>query len=436
MSGVYLPLDHVLSPSSWMPKLTTYLAAATAVLTLFLTASDGATQRASADSSTVGLQVGAHGALLLTRVEPILDGDDRTEAYLTQPTLFASLSTLAGRVHAQGALSLEPLTLKRGELGAGVYGEGYVDRRHPHTYVHEIMLSLEGEVGPLRASVAAGRGFAPFGTDDPMMRPFVKFPVNHHLAQVLERLILIAGVRWRDVLLEAATFQGREPLTPRDWGAPDRFGDSWSARATVIPREGTELQVSYAWVVSPEMPRGEGSDQRKWSVSARHFAEHDVGRLLLLAEWSRSGEIVGGREGPSWGGVLAEAQLERGSWRPALRVESTERPEESRSFDPFRTPWPHSETHLLGLTRWTILAARLERDFRGGALRAAPFGKISWSSVSETGGGVFDPVQFYGDDGIWTLNLGVRMGVGWHPSRMGRYGVARTGPSSPGAHAP
>jgi len=35
-----------------------------------------------------------------------------------------------------------------------------------HIDVHELMLAATGSSGPVRASLALGRGFAPFGTDD------------------------------------------------------------------------------------------------------------------------------------------------------------------------------------------------------------------------------------------------------------------------------
>ena len=38
-------------------------------------------------------------------------------------------------------LDFEGLTLDRGQLNPGAYGEGYADRRHPHTYLHEAMAS-------------------------------------------------------------------------------------------------------------------------------------------------------------------------------------------------------------------------------------------------------------------------------------------------------
>ena len=64
-----------------------------------------------------------------------------------------------------------------------------------------------------------------------MMRPFAAYPVNHHLAQILERYVGIAAVRGGPLTIEGAVFNGDEPVSP---GAPpdaSRFGDSW-ARAS------------------------------------------------------------------------------------------------------------------------------------------------------------------------------------------------------------
>ena len=44
---------------------------------------------------------------------------------------------------ALGILNLEGLTLSRGELDLGEWGEGFVDRRHPHTYLHELMAGVQ-----------------------------------------------------------------------------------------------------------------------------------------------------------------------------------------------------------------------------------------------------------------------------------------------------
>jgi hypothetical protein len=410
---------------------------------------------AAADSAPAGaprlhVAAGAHAVPLLTHASPILRGASRTEAYLSQPTLLFDVvfARDVGDVRAHGAppvsgagsvsptvgvlgtISLEALTMARGELAAGSHGEGYVDRRHPHTYLHELMAFAMAGAGPVVASLAAGRGFVPFGTDDPMMRPFVKFPVNHHLGQVLERLVAAGGVRASRVMVEGALFDGAEPFDATDLGSTDRFGDSWAARLTVLPVHGLELQASRAFVESPEMPHGGGWDQRKWSASARW----DAPALYALAEWKRTTMLSAGRDIFAFGSVLAEAELRRGAWRPALRVERSERPEEERLFDPFRSPWPHGGGHVLGITRWTIVSARLQRDiaWRHGML--APFIEASYSRVRETAGGLFDPAEFYGGTAIRTLNIGARLGAGAHRPRMGRYGVAAAAAAHTGNH--
>jgi hypothetical protein len=398
---------------------------ATALLALpALAAGQHVHDGASVAPSRIRASFGAHAVPLLTHVSPILAGESRTEAYLTQPTLFGQLSLLDGALHVRSTLSLEALTLERGELGAGAYGEGYVDRRHPHTYLHELMMSATTSVTGVRGSLSAGRGFVPFGTDDPMMRPFVKFPVNHHLGQILERLVLAAGARAGPFTVEAALFNGNEPADPEDLGSIDRFADSWAARVTVQALTGVEVQASHAWVESPELPAGGGWDQRKWSASARLERDIPAGGLYALAEWKRTTQVSGGRDVFSFGSVLLEAALDVSGWRPALRLERSDRPEEERLSDPFRTHWPHGGGHVLGITRWNIVGVRIERAFTYRTLTVAPFVEASFAHVDDAVRGPFDAAELYGSRDIRTINIGARLRVGMHPARMGRYGVA------------
>lgn len=146
---------------------------------------------------------------LLTRVAPAFAGQTFTEGYLSQPHVSGRVTLLGGWAELAGTFNLEGLTLRRGELNPGMYGEGYVDRRHPHAYVHDLVASVGWPIRALPGasmSLAAGRGFTPFGTDDPMDRPFAKFPVNHHQAQVMERLLVAAAFRWGPGLIEVGTF--------------------------------------------------------------------------------------------------------------------------------------------------------------------------------------------------------------------------------------
>lgn len=185
-----------------------------------------------------------------------------------------------------GMLNFEGLTIERGELSPGIWGEGYIDRRHPHTYLHEAVVSAQTprEVLGGTASLTFGKGFASFGTDDPMVRPFIKYPVNHHLAQILERVVLIGAIRRGPLTAEYSRFNGDEPQSPSDAPNLERFGDSWAVRAT-LHLNAAEIQSSMARVVSPENASGGGQDQRKVSVAApeRSIASASIAPFVELS---------------------------------------------------------------------------------------------------------------------------------------------------------
>lgn len=388
---------------------------------------DAAAERAHDHRGRASWSAGAIG--LLTHATPAVFGEDRTELYLTQPVLAGHLP-LGARVLLQGMLNLEGLTLERGELNAGIWGEGYVDRRHPHTYLHEAVATVRIlDRGTAAASLTLGRGFAPFGTDDPMSRPFVKFPVNHHLAQVLEREVAIGAARVGPVLVEGGLFNGEEPTGPGDLPSLDALADSWAARLTLLPVAGMEVQASRAFVRSPEFPGGFGFDQRKWSASAR--AERPLGGIgsgYALVEWARTVDESRGRELFRFVTVLAEGALRRGSAEVALRYERTTRPDEERLHDPFRSARPHADTHILGVTRWNLASLRIARGVHlFPRVGVRPFAEITYArATSLILPTVFVPEEFYGSDRMWSLSAGVRLTAGAPHGRMGRYGAAQT----------
>ncbi len=321
-------------------------------------------------------------------------------------------------------LNFEGATIPGGELAPGNWGEGFVDRRHPHTYVHELVLSandLIGKGNAVRLSVSAGKGFAPFGTDDPMVRPFLRFPVNHHLSQILERAVTVAAARTRLVSGEIGLFNGDEPERPGQWPRiGGRFGDSWAARLGAYPIPGLELQGSYAHVHSPEHRPGAGTDQNKWSLSARWSGTLGPSPVYGLVEWARTSEAGGFFVFTS---VLAEGAWTSGRHRLQYRFERTERPEEERITD-FRSLRPHVENSILGITRWTVQTVGYEvQAIRTGSMRVRPLAEISYGHVATVGGGVFDIEGVYGASHFWSLSVGLRLGAGMTMQRMGRYGV-------------
>jgi hypothetical protein len=396
------------------------------------------------------------GVGALTHAAPALLGRNATEGYLTQPNLLGTLRR--GAVTLTGTLNFEGYTLRRGELNAGIYGEGYVDRRHPHTLVHELMLVATSPARRgVRAALGAGKGFTPFGTDDPMMRPFVKYPVNHHHAQIIERVQVLgqisAGSLDRGVAVEHAFFNGDEPVGPFVGPQWDRVGDSRATRLTLMPWRGVELQGSRAFVRSPGITQGGAFDHTQSSVSLRvdrsaaahggHHAEADhagmsghamtADRQYALLEVARTDEGPGGRRAFRYHSALAEGLVARRGWTVAARLERTERPEQERLLDPFRTANGHIDFQIIGVTRWTVgtlhAAAPDMAVTRLRAVRFTPYVEVAGARAQAMRTpAVFVPETFYGASTLWSLTVGARMHVGPMRSRMGRYGVLSPAP--------
>ncbi|HEX8849020.1 MAG TPA: hypothetical protein VF761_05775 [Gemmatimonadaceae bacterium] len=369
---------------------------------------------------------GAGAMLLATVVDPGIARRRLAEGYLTQPMLHGHLSALGGTVALRGMLDFEGATLERGELTPGAYGEGYVDRRHPHTYLHELVATLATPAcWPVAVSLSGGKGFAPFGTDDPMARPIARFPVNHHLAQILERAVVVGAARWRPIAFEYGVFNGDEPESPSDAPNAAHFGDSWAARVTLNPLDGFELQASTARVDSPESPTGHGFDHHKRSASVRAERDTRIGRAYLLGEWATTDLYDQGRKTFHLSTVLAEGSLSRGALWTAVRYERTLRPEEERLANPFRTSYPTAEVQILGTTRFDVATLALGGRWAVRALTLAPFAEASLITPRATSAlPAFVPEYFYGRPRIVTLSLGARVAAGMPQHRVGRYGAA------------
>ena len=86
---------------------------------------------ASHDSTRASLGVRAQAIALVTRVDPGFANRAYTEGYLAQPVIMAHGSALRDHISALLTLDFEGLTLDRGQLNPGAYGEGYVRSAPP-----------------------------------------------------------------------------------------------------------------------------------------------------------------------------------------------------------------------------------------------------------------------------------------------------------------
>jgi hypothetical protein len=267
-----------------------------------------------------------------------------------------------------------------------------------------------------------------------MVRPFVSYPVDHHLAQVLERIVLIGAGRLGPVVAEVATFNGDEPLDPSTPPLLRRFGDSWSARGTLLGDRitsllsGTELTLSYAMVKSPEYREGVGMNQRKLHGGLRVAGDSRAFSRYALLEWAQTTDVDRGRDLYTFSALLGEAAICSARATIALRVERSERPEEERLLDPFRSPRPATDLSILGVTRWTTATAAASVPSVGTLVGAAPFVEVARIGVVRTTAAVFDPSLLYGASAMWRIAAGVRLRIGADHDRMGRYGGAAVPP--------
>lgn len=364
--------------------------------------------------------------------------DDRG-FYLTQAAAMVGVMSPGRRVVLRLTPNFEAWTLEDGELTPGGWGEGFIDSRHPHTVLHEAMLSInvwDTPVGDL--SFSGGKGFAPYGTDDPMSRPSVKYPTNHHLSQILERFTFNAVWADRGWSIEAGVFGGTEPDGPYDLGNISSFGDSWSARVT--RRFGATTMGQAAWEVSTSYARvaGHGGGDDEHADEGDHHedladgatglfnaavrlqrAVGSWGQLYGLVEYSRS-EPDGATGYQSF---LAEVSLSRGRHTPYLRHERATRPEylrEGTGGDAFFR-YDH-DGEAIGATRWNITSAGYGFSATTGVVSIRPFVEGQVFSVARHRGSR-SAQEILGDRGFAALTVGARIFFGGDPMRMGAYGI-------------
>ncbi|HET7232659.1 MAG TPA: hypothetical protein VFJ16_21795 [Longimicrobium sp.] len=370
---------------------------------------------------------------IATRGEPF-DGSsplNRREVYFTQPAAMINLESPGSALVLRTTLNFEAWTQEEGEYTFGSWGEGFIDKRHPHTLLHEAMASVNVWNAPGGAfSLSAGKGFAPYGSDDPMSRPAVKYPTNHHLSQVVERWTVNAAYLHRSGLsLEAGLFGGGEPDGPYDFGNIRGFGDSWSARAAM--RFGGRNGPAADWEVSASFARvagahgGQAEHTRLVNAAVRHERGYRFGGVYALLEASRS-EPEGAEKG--YAALLGETRLKLGPGRrhqPYWRTELATRPEYHRAGALGTDDWyryDHAHGHTDGATRWLVNTAGYAFQATGFPFSAAPFVELQHNRVWRERG-TADPRALFGKSTFWSLSTGFRIHVGGGPMRMGAYGV-------------
>lgn len=143
-------------------------------------------------------------------------------------------------------------------------GESYksrplIDRQHPHDLFSELSVSYTQMLSK-KVDVFAYFGYPGEPTIGPvafMHRPSALYnpdaPLSHHWSDATHITFGVAtlGVRVGNFKLDGSSFTGREPNEERFGFDKPRF-NSWSGRLSYNPSKNWALQVSHAYIKSPE----------------------------------------------------------------------------------------------------------------------------------------------------------------------------------------
>jgi hypothetical protein len=149
-----------------------------------------------------------------------------------------------------------PLLFQSGE---SAHGQPLVDRQHPHDLFSELSVAYSYALSK-KADVFAYVGYP----GEPALGPVAFMhrassmdnpdaPISHHWLDATHITFGVAtiGVRVGDFKMEGSSFTGREPDENRYDFDKARF-DSWSGRLSFNPSKNWALQVSQAFIKSPE----------------------------------------------------------------------------------------------------------------------------------------------------------------------------------------
>ncbi|MDO7854448.1 hypothetical protein [Hymenobacter convexus] len=237
-------------------------------------------------------------------------------------------------------VSLDPLTETRGgypllfQTGESYRGQPLIDKQHPHDLISGLSASYTHAVNEdMDLSLYVGYPGEPaIGPVAFMHRisamPNPDAPLSHHWTDATHITFGVAtlGVRYKQFKLEGSNFTGREPDQYRfDFDRPR--ADSWAGRLNWNPSRSLALQVSRAFIKSPEDLHPDDNVTRT-TASVLHSRTWGERRYLASALVWGLNEAHGGKEHA----VLAETNLTLG--RPTFygRYEFVQKDSEELNF--------------------------------------------------------------------------------------------------------
>jgi len=271
-------------------------------------------------------------------------------------------------------------------------GEAYqdrplIDRQHPHDlfsalsigYTHAfsedvdltVYLGYPGE--PAIGPVAFMHRISSMPNPDA--------PLGHHWQDATHITFGVAtvGVRYKQFKLEGSNFTGREPDEHR-FGFDRPRADSWAARLNWNPTRTLALQVSKAYIKSPEQlaPNEDVKRTTASVIHSRHWrSEHYITSALV---WGMNKHVENSQTGKASHSVLAETSVQLG--KPAVygRYEFVQKSDEELDLPVNR---PNQDGH----TNYNLHALTVGANYRVAQLARLDF-------VLGAQGSVYKPDNF------------------------------------------
>ena len=263
-------------------------------------------------------------------------------------------------------MSLDPLTETRGgypllfQTGESYKSQPLIDKQHPHdlfsglsvayTYAFSKDIDLTAYLGYPGEPAIGPTAF--------MHRisamPLPDAPLSHHWTDATHITYGVAtlGLRYRQFKLEGSNFTGREPDEFR-YGFDKPRAGSWAARLNWNPTSELALQVSRAFIKSPEDLHPD-EDVRRTTASVLHSRSWGERRFIASA-------LVWGLNQPTGHGpehaVLAETNLTLG--RPTFygRYEWVQKDTEELAFIPSTPPGEPLRSGVFNVNTLTLGAS-------------------------------------------------------------------------------
>lgn len=262
-----------------------------------------------------------------------------------------------------------PLLFQSGET---FEGEPLIDRQHPHDLFSELSVSYGRSIGD-KAGV-----FAYFGLPgEPALGPPAFMhrasaahnpdsPIGHHWQDATHIIFGVAmlGARYGIFKMDGSIFTGREPDEER-FGIDRPLFDSYSLRLSANPGERWALQVSRAFLTSPEAI---SPDEDAWRTTASvlynvPFRTRGAWSNTLL--WGLNQSATGDDESDSHGSLhslLLESDLDFGKIAVYTRVDWTQKNTHELGLDHHGEANPEGglfdEHDVFNIGTWTLGAAR------------------------------------------------------------------------------